>query len=272
MKINKILLILASNPCLAEVFYYGDHYLTVDLRSDQPTILKFEKVPLSSSCQPGVLRFQPLDQKELNLGEQQRVQETIASETEKDTTVSQLIRVTPQEKSGIVTCSFTLAGGDEVPVRFSLTDGIARPFINLRPVAEKYTPPQINNDLGLLQSLIKGDSIYLHEITKDFDSCEGSFESNAGECKHLKFSTSSADYELTYVGTDTSIKAWTLSVRLKAPLAFAKIADLNAKNGSNILYSAVTPQKDLYEKGDRLKHYILTNTQMTKLELKEAMP
>ena len=272
MKINKLLLLLISAPCFGEVFYYGDHYLTIDLRSDQSSILKFEKVPLSSSCQPGFLHFEPLDQKTLDIGEQQRVQETVASEAEKDATVSQLIRVTPQEKGGVVTCSFTLAGGSEVPVRFNLTEGIARPLIDLRPLAEKFSSPQDNNDLGLLQSLVKGDSIYLHDITKDFDTCSTHGSSTSRDCRHLSFSTAIADYQLTYVGTDMATKAWTVTVTPKEQVAFARIADLKAKHGSNILYSAITPQKDRYEKDEQLKHFIISKAQVTQLELLEVLP
>ncbi len=270
MRIRKFLLILLSSPCFGEVFYYSDHYVTVDLRSDQPSILKFEKVPLSSSCQPGILRFEPLDQKSLNLGEQQHVQEVTPGENEKDSTVSQLLRVTPQENEGIVTCAFTLAGGSEVPVRFNLTAGISRPLVELRPLMEKFSSPQLNNDLGLLQSLVKGDSVYLHDITKELDLC--STRGRSGACRHFHVSTDLAEYEFTYVGTDMNVKAWTLDITTKTLVSFTQIADLNAKHGSNILYSTVAPQKQRYEKGEKLRHFILSNAQVTQLDIKEVLP
>lgn len=270
MKLISLLLAVISTQSMAEVFYYGDHFLTVDLRSNQPSVLKFEKVPLSSACQPGVLKFEPLDPKTLSLGEAQRVQVETVNEQEKDTTISHLLRVTPQGSSGTITCSFTLIGGSQVPIRFNLTPNIARPFLEFRPIAEKFTSPQAASDLNLIQSLVNGDSFYLHDVTKNFEIC--SFQEPHMECRRLSHSTDLSNYELTYVGTDTSTAAWTLTLTLKKDADFVEIADLKATNGSKILYSVVTPQKPKYAKGEKLKHHILTGAQFNKIELVEVLP
>ncbi len=192
MKLISLIFIVLSTPIMAEVFYYGDHFLTVDLRADQPSVLKFDRVPLSSACQPGVLRFEPLDPKNLSLGEAQRVQEEVTSE--KDTTVSQLLRLTPQDSSGVITCSFTLAGGSQVPIRFNLIPSIARPFLEFRPIKDKFVSSQATSDLSLIHSLINGNSVYLHDVTKNYQSC--SLQDPVKDCRGIRHSTDLAEYEL----------------------------------------------------------------------------
>lgn len=272
MKPISLLLLLFSSNCLAETFYYGSHYITVDLRSDQSSLLKFEKPPLSSSCQPGTLQFEPLDVEVLSVGEQEQVRNSgLPENNDTDQTTKQLVRVTPQATSGMITCSFTLIGGAEVPIRFNLKDNIARPFLDFRPITSKYEGPKTSSQLSTLSSLVKGESIHLFDETKDHDVCDLTTNEHP-QCHHYTHTTAIATYELTYAGTDSLNKVWSISIRFKQDTNFLKIADLDVPPGSPIMYSVITPQNDSYKKNDVAKLHILTSKQASKTEVMESLP
>lgn len=272
MRHIKLLLLLASTPCFAEVFYYSNQYLTVELRSNQPSLLKFDKPPLSSSCQPGLLQFESVDSGVLSLEEKEQVQISENHESEKDSTVKQLIRVVPQTTSGVITCSFTLIGGEEVPVRFSLNENIARPFLDFKPFDTKFTSTKVNSHLSLLGSLVKGDSLYLHDISKDYQSCDHGDKDTPYRCRNTIHTTENARYELSYVGTDAKTTAWSFIVTLEKNNSFTDLADLKTSKGKSPFYSVLADQKPSYLKGEKLTHHILTSHQMTKIEILELLP
>lgn len=266
------LIILFVQNAYAETVYYDEYAQTTNLRADGTTLLKFISPPLSASCHPGLIQFESLTKGELSLSERERLPTEDDNQAATDDTVSLLIRAKPKTMDGTVVCSFTLAGGNEVAIRFVLLKGLAKPFIEFIPLAQKFGNIKENSQIKTVLSLMNGRSLYLHDVTDEFRSCHSRRPRESHSCSGKTRRTKFADYKLIYAGKSVQSTGWIFELKIQSDIEFSRLADLMINGPSNVEFSVLHPQKKVYQKGEVIKHFVVGGPRLNVLEVLEVLP
>lgn len=266
MRHISIFLSLVSMPCIGEVIYYDTGTQSVEIRSTQPTLLKFDAIPLSSACHPADIEFDTIESPpSYNDLEPNKAED--AKAYEEDQTIKQMIRAKPLRLEGKVKCSFTLTGGNQVNAEFTLKQDLEKPMIEFLPL-----PTRIGNDLQdqnlfILQSLMEGKTMSLEKHSQKHKTCSSS---NNKACQNYRFQTEFADYEITSALSNSRISAWIIVGKVRKGVQFKDIADFKPKEAL-IQTSLTLPHKTSYEPGDSIRHCIIGSLSLKKEDFKEIL-
>lgn len=255
-----VLLILAT-PVKAETILYGKHTRYVDIRSTSHSLLLFPLPPVSVSCHPDGVKFEPVDEASLNSQESSYLGNKPSEDLPFDSILSNMLRAKPQRKEGETNCSFVLSNGTEVPIIFSLKDSIATPFIEFKPLGEASLAKK-NGDsdyFSILVSLSNGESFGLIEVK---DTREGTQKSHT---------TDRSSYILEYQGANDHVAGFRIRSRVLKDSTFGELSQLEV-SGYLLKYSLTVPQKTSFQKGDIVYHYIVADASLSKEELWKLMP
>ncbi len=270
MKANSLfLLMLAPTTLSAETFYYGNKARTIELRSVDTTLLRFENPPLSAACHPGLIEFEPLDKAQASVSELEHLKSEEALPTGEDKTKN-LIKAQPLSSNGTADCTFTLLGGEEVPVTFELSDTIHRPLISFKSINSRSEPGDgIDEPLLILRSLVEGNSLALSDLTHEIKPCQ--IKESRRSCRKSVVETPTAHYEIVYFGSNGKVSGWTIQATMKIQASFNRVADFKA-NDHLLYYSLSTPQQESYAIGQVLTHYLVGASNLSKSELERILP
>lgn len=270
MKQISLLLFLFSNAASAEVFHYGMYPRTIEIKSTEATLLKFDQVPIAVACQPGILEFDPVSRDQSNIREMEQIKETSANlSLEEDVVIKTMIKAKPNGTKGLTKCSFTLLGGSQVQTEFQLIDDIARPLIEFKPIHSKTQDTAKDPTLDILRSLTEGTPMMLHDVSKDYKICETE-QKGQKICRNYTFETEQASYDVLYVGSNARMSAWIVSGKLKKDLTFKQVADFRQKTNA-IQFSLTLPQKAMFNQDDKIKHHLIAQPNFSKKELMEVL-
>ena len=251
------IMLLFSNCLLAHTVHFWEFESDVRIRSGAPTMLKFEKPPVSTSCQPASIRFELLDRADLSLFEREKLP---PHQREKEdvgpTEANSILRATAESGSGNARCSIYLGNGEEVAVNFILTPGLARPYIEFKKRKEPVAAASgsSNSEAEEIRSLILGRTALFKETTpkeKPSDS-----EEEVSRTIYQEFSSKNASYTLLYSGVSVGSSAWVLEAKLKKKAHYEDLLSFANIPGLKLRYSAATPQKESYRAGETIKIYI----------------
>lgn len=270
MKVNSLFwLMLTPTVLSAETFYYGNKARTVDLRSVDTTLLRFENPPLSVACHPGLIEFEPLDKTQASVSELEHLKSEEALPTGEGK-AKNLIKAQPISSTGTADCTFTLLGGEEVPVTFQLSETIHRPLITFKSINSRSEFGEGNDEpLLILRSLVEGNSLALSNLTHELKPC--SIKESRRSCRKSVIETATAHYEITYFGSNGKVSGWTIQATTKIQASFNRVADFKA-NDHLLHYSMSTPQQESYAIGEVLTHYLVGVANLSKSELERILP
>lgn len=278
MQLTKILitmnLCLAYSSVRAETLYFGDSYRMVELRDDAPTLLLFPAPALATACQPAnAFSFESMTGSGLSLMERTQLQmETSKKKNEPiPSKIKRMLRINPLKAGASASCSISLASGHEVGVNFKVARGLSKPFIEFKSIDDAESDQaSLNEGLDLLRSSVLGQSV--KTILNIRTGSARDRRSIQRRRSKTRFTTEKASYSLSYAGETASYSIWKFKVTTKKISSFDKLSALDVSTPGTIFYSALFPQNQTYNVGEKALHHIVARKDMSLDEIVEALP
>lgn len=266
--ISLIFLLLFPVSAMSEIIYFGSTFKEVEVSSKDSTLILFPTPPISVSCQPALLQFEPLGSDGLSVRESQTFKAKELEEKNENGLSKRFLRLSPQAESGTSKCSFTLSSGSEVPLSLILKQDIAKPLIELKPIDSKFVNiGEEDRQLYILKAILDDKPIYLEETTS-YLKCSSNV---SPQCERSHHETTLGSYIIEYSGINSNVSAWKIRFILKKNSKFKELSDLKSSSGL-LFYSLTKPQKSEFISGDTGWHYIVGQPSLTRNELIGMLP